>query len=94
MENPKRQTVQIRNKYVKETNAISTYLGICDPSTYIYVLAMGKKLRGPFAGWQKDGADYVRMKVGEPKRVEVVPNELGHRSCSDVRPPQRTPSPD
>lgn len=43
MENPKRQTVQIRNKYVKETNAISTYLGICDPSTYIYVLAMGKK---------------------------------------------------
>lgn len=55
---------------------------------------MGKKLRGPFAGWQKDGADYVRMKVGEPKRVEVVPNELGHRSCSDVRPPQRTPSPD
>lgn len=57
------------------------YLEICGPSIYIYVLTMGKRLRGPFADWQKEGADCVRMIEGEqPKRVVGAQNALGQRS--------------
>lgn len=73
---------------------VRTYLEICDPSIYIYVSTTGKKLKGPFAGLRKEGADCARTTVGEqPKHEEEVLNGLGRRSWEDVKQPQRTPSP-
>lgn len=57
------------------------YPEICDPSIYICVLTMGKKLRGPFVDWQKEDANCVMMKVGEQlTHVVVAQDALGQRS--------------
>lgn len=73
---------------------LTTYLEICDPSTYICVITRGRKLMGPFAGCQKEGADCVRMKAGErPERAAGPPDAPGRRSFADERPPRQTPSP-
>lgn len=73
---------------------LTTYLEICDPSTYICVITRGRKLMGPFAGCQKEGADCVRMKAGErPERAAGPPDAPGRRSLADERPPRQTPSP-
>ena len=74
----------------------TAYLGICDPSTYIYVLTKGRKLRGPFAdGSQKEGADCVRTRAGgRPGRAAAgAQSAPGRRSSWGGRPPRRTPSP-
>lgn len=71
-----------------------TYLGIYDPNIYICVITRGRKLTGPFAGCQKEGADCAMMKAGaRPERAAGPPDARGRRSLADVRPPRRTPSP-
>lgn len=68
---------------------MQTYLEICDPNICIYVSTMDRKLRDPFAGWQKEDAGHAKMKADVlPKHVEGEQGGPRQRSLEDGKPPR------